>query len=62
METATEAARQLGMDKPGSVAQQLATVEQGANLLADSSRALAIGTQLLVNQTKVMGGGLDQAS
>lgn len=62
LETATDAARQLGMDEQGNVAQQLATVEQGANLLADSSRALAIGTQLLVDQTKVMGGGLDQAS
>jgi RND superfamily putative drug exporter len=62
MSTTTEAARQLGLDDPDSVPQQLATVEQGANLLADSSRALAIGTQLLVDQTKAMGGGLDQAS
>lgn len=62
MSTTTEAARQLGLDDPDSVPQQLASVEQGANLLADSSRALAIGTQLLVDQTKAMGGGLDQAS
>src|SRR5688500_1876947 len=62
MSTTTEAARQMGLDDPDSVPQQLATVEQGANLLADSSRALAIGTQLLVDQTKAMGGGLDQAS
>jgi putative drug exporter of the RND superfamily len=62
LESATEAARELGIDQPNSMAQQLATVEQGANLLADSSRALAIGTQLLVDQTKVMGDGMDQAS
>ena len=62
MSSTTEAARQLGLDDPNSVPQQLATVEQGANLLADSSRALAVGTQLLVDQTKAMGGGLDQAS
>jgi RND superfamily putative drug exporter len=62
MDTAVEAARQLGMDNPDSIPQQLASVEQGANLLADSSRQLAVGTQLLVDQTKTMGGGLDQAS
>lgn len=62
LEYATDAARQLGIDQPSSIPQQLATVEQGANLLADSSRALAIGTQLLVDQTKVMGNGMDQAS
>ncbi|WP_457144236.1 MMPL/RND family transporter [Mycobacterium sp. URHB0021] len=62
MQSTTEAARQLGLDNPDSVGSQLANVEQGANLLADSSRALAIGTQLLVDQTKAMGGGLDQAS
>ena len=62
MQSTTDAARQLGLDDPNSVGSQLASVEQGANLLADSSRALAIGTQLLVDQTKAMGGGLDQAS
>jgi RND superfamily putative drug exporter len=62
MDGALEAANQLGLNDPNSIEQQLASVEQGANLLADSSRMLAQGTQLLVDQTKAMGGGLDQAS
>lgn len=62
IDAATEAARELNLESASSVPQQLASVEQGANLLADSSRALAIGTQLLVDQTKTMGAGLDQAS
>lgn len=58
---ATEATRALNLESASAVPQQLASVEQGANLLADSSRALAVGTQLLVDQTKTMGAGLDQA-
>nr|WP_313959920.1 RND family transporter [Mycobacterium deserti] len=60
--SATDAARQLNLEDVSAVPQQIASVEQGANLLADSSRALAMGTQLLVDQTKAMGSGLDQAS
>jgi RND superfamily putative drug exporter len=62
MQTAVQAARAAGLDDPNGVQQQLAEAEQGANLLADSSRQLAEGVQLLVDQTRTMGGGLDQAS
>jgi putative drug exporter of the RND superfamily len=62
MQSTTEAARQLGLNDPNSVQRQITSLEQGVNLLADSSRALAVGTQVLVDQTKTMGAGLDQAS
>jgi RND superfamily putative drug exporter len=62
MNEAIDAARQLGLDEPGGIPQMLTSAEEGANLLADSSRQLAEGVQLLVDQTKTMGGGLDQAS
>jgi len=59
---ATSAARSLGLSEQNGIERRLDAAVTGANLLADSSRALAIGTQLLVDQTKQMGGGLDQAS
>jgi RND superfamily putative drug exporter len=62
IETAIDAARKMGLDDPNSIEKQLASAQEGANLLADSSRQLAMGVQLLVDQTKTMGGGLDQAS
>jgi putative drug exporter of the RND superfamily len=62
MQMAVDAIRDAGLEDPDSVAQQLAKAEEGANLLADSSRQLAEGVQLLVDQTRTMGGGLDQAS
>jgi putative drug exporter of the RND superfamily len=37
-------------------------LQQGANALAEGSRAVADGVQLLVDQTKKMGAGLNQAS
>jgi RND superfamily putative drug exporter len=62
MDQAIDAARQMKLDDPDSIQQQIAQAQQGVNLLADSSRQLAEGVQLLVDQTKTMGGGLDQAS
>ncbi len=62
IDQALAAAQKLGMDNPGKVDQQLASVQQGANLLADSSEKLAQGVQLLVDQTRNMNGGLQQAS
>ncbi|MFV8052220.1 RND family transporter [Mycobacterium sp. 48b] len=62
MSTATNALQQLGMDDPQGLQRQINTAVEGANLLADSSRQLADGVQLLVDQTRTMGGGLDQAS
>jgi RND superfamily putative drug exporter len=62
MESAIDATRELGLDNPDSIEEQFASAQEGANLLADSSRQLAEGVQLLVDQTRTMGGGLDQAS
>lgn len=59
---ATQAARDLGIGEPGGVQKQLDTMLDGANTLADSSRRLAEGVQLLVDQTRQLGGGLNQAS
>lgn len=60
--TATKALQQLGLDDPKGLQSRIDTAVQGANLLADASRQLADGVQLLVDQTRNMGGGLDQAS
>ena len=60
---ASAATKSAGMKGSStSISTQLNTVLQGANTLADSSRQLAIGVQTLVDQTRVLGGGLDQAS
>jgi RND superfamily putative drug exporter len=62
LDTATNAMRSLGLGVPGDMDARLATMEQGADNLADGSRRLADGVQLLVDQTKQMGTGLDNAS
>jgi len=62
LDTATTGMRSLGLDNPGSMRARLATLQQGANTLADASRQLADGVQLLVDQTKKMGSGLGEAS
>lgn len=62
LKTATEAAQEAGLDEPGGIQAKLDTLQQGANALADGSKQLAQGVQLLVDQTRTMGDGLDQAS
>src|SRR6185436_15731213 len=62
LETASRAMRASGLDKPGSMQGRLAMLQQGANTLADASRQVADGVQLLVDQTKQMGSGLREAS
>jgi RND superfamily putative drug exporter len=59
---ATEAARQLGLDKPDGIQRKLTELQNGANTLADASRQLADGVQLLVDQVRQMGPGLGDAS
>ncbi|MGV0836958.1 MMPL/RND family transporter [Mycolicibacterium thermoresistibile] len=59
---ATSALRSAGLDRPGGLQAQIATAQEGADALADASRKLAEGVQLLVNQTKEMGSGLGEAS
>ncbi len=62
LERATGALRSMGLDNPGSIETRLATLQQGADSLADGSRKLADGVQLLVDQTTRMGAGLGDAS
>jgi RND superfamily putative drug exporter len=46
----------------GGLSSRLATLQNGAGQLADGSRKLADAVQLLVDQTKKMGAGLNDAS
>ena len=62
LETVIAAAKELGVDDPDGMQQRIDEVTTGADTLADSSRQLAEGVQLLVDQTRGMGSGLDQAS
>ncbi len=62
VQKATAAARALGVGQLGGVEQRLNEAVQGANQLADGSRQLALGVQTLVDQTRNLGQGLDQAS
>ncbi|MGI9161823.1 MAG: RND family transporter [Mycobacterium sp.] len=51
-----------GINSPADLAKQLTALQQGIDMLAQASRQVAIGVQLLVDQTKRLGVGLDQAS
>jgi RND superfamily putative drug exporter len=62
LDTANGATRSLSAADPGGVQGRLATLQDGADKLANGSRQLADGVQQLVDQTKKIGGGLGQAS
>jgi RND superfamily putative drug exporter len=62
LEDATAAAQKLGLDQPDGIKRKLAELQNGANTLADASRQLADGVQLLVDQVRQMGPGLGDAS
>jgi RND superfamily putative drug exporter len=62
LDTATNAMQSLGLNDPRRVRARLATLQQGANTLADASRQVADGVQQLVDQTKRIGSGLNEAS
>ncbi|KAA0115733.1 RND family transporter [Mycolicibacterium sp. P9-22] len=62
LEQALTAAEEIGLDDPASVNTRMNELVDGMNKLADSSALLAQGVQLLVDQTRQMGGGLSQAS
>jgi RND superfamily putative drug exporter len=62
MQSAQGALRKLGVTDAQSARAQVITVQKGANDLAGASRQVADGVALLVDQTKRMGVGLDQAS
>jgi RND superfamily putative drug exporter len=62
LDIATGAMRSMGLNSPGSIQSRLATLQQGANTIADASRQVADGVQLLVDETKQMGARLGDAS
>ncbi|WP_284235878.1 MMPL/RND family transporter [Mycobacterium antarcticum] len=62
LDKAITAARAIGIENPQDLDRKLSEVKAGADKLADSSKQLADGVQLLVDQTRNIGGGLDQAS
>lgn len=62
LDTATRSLQQLNVNDPAGLPAQLSLLQRGAGDLADASRRLADGVQLLVDQTKQMGTGLSDAS
>ena len=62
LESASDSLRKLGLTDARSARSQVITVQKRANDLAGASRQIADGVALLVDQTKRMGLGLDQAS
>lgn len=62
LDQAVAAANKLGIADPASIQNKLNSVLQGANQLADASQQLAVGVQTLVDKTRQIGDGLDQAS
>ena len=52
----------VGINNPADLQRQIVALEQGISLLADASRRVADGVELLVTQTKRLGLGLEQAS
>ncbi|MDT5149199.1 MAG: putative drug exporter of the superfamily [Mycobacterium sp.] len=62
LDDAIASARKLGITDPASIQKQLLGVQQGANQLADASQQLAMGVQTLVDKTRQIGDGMDQAS
>ena len=62
IDAAVTGLKALGIYDPAGLTAKLDQLTTGANLLADSSKMLADGVKLLVDQTRGMGGGLNQAS
>ena len=62
MQSAGASMRSAGISSPQGAQAKISQMQQGANALADGSAQLAQGVQLLVDQTKKMGGGLNQAA
>lgn len=62
LNSVTQALQAAGISSPANLESQLAQLQQGVDTLADGSRKVADGVQLLVDQTKKLGAGLDEAS
>jgi RND superfamily putative drug exporter len=54
--------RSAGINDPAVAQQKITQMEQGADALADGSKQLAAGVQILVDRTKQMGLGMNQAA
>jgi putative drug exporter of the RND superfamily len=54
--------RSAGINDPAVAQQKITQMEQGADALADGSKRLAAGVQILVDRTKQMGLGMNQAA
>lgn len=62
LDSAGASLRAAGIDGPAGAQQSMLRMQQGADTLADGSARLAQGVQTLVDQTKQMGLGLNQAA
>ena len=62
MSNFTAAVHSMGLDKPGGLQAGLTKARQDAGRLADGSQQVATGVDQLVDQIKLMGAGLDEAS
>jgi RND superfamily putative drug exporter len=62
LDEAVAAANRLGIADPASIQRKLDSVTKGADQLAEASSQLAVGVQTLVDKTRQIGDGLDQAS
>ena len=62
LDSISESLQAAGITNPADLAAQLTQLQQGIGLLAVASRQVADGVALLVDQTKTLGVGLNQAS
>ena len=62
LDAVNKALQASGISSPAAAANQLNQLTVGINTLAQGSRQVADGVSLLVDQTKRLGAGLDQAS
>ena len=58
----TKVMASMGMDQPGGLQENLATLQDGANQFAGGSRQVADAVAQLVDQVKQMGAGLSEAA
>ncbi|MBB5161287.1 RND family transporter [Mycobacterium sp. AZCC_0083] len=62
LDAAAKAIRTLGANNPNGLGSSMASLQQGADALADGSRKIADGLRVLDDQTKQLGEGLSRAS
>lgn len=62
LNAANTALKSSGLGTPGAVQSRMNQLREGTRTLADASRAVADGVQLLVDQTRKLGVGLNEAS